>query len=159
MNEKENSALLHSSEYTITIHFKLIFNKSPCIIGLCTFTELPKSVSLKEKHNGRNPGSRKRNKGKRLEIFKMTIMRFDCLKAAFATSSGVTATSAVAEGGNGPLLLTLMAPRCPKAALTSKQDSHSYFYSNDENGSVKTNSKQKADYKMSECFLLCLRIS
>lgn len=47
-------------------------------------------------------------------------MQFDCLKAAFATSSGVTATSAVAGGGNDPMLLTLVAPRCPKAAPTSK---------------------------------------
>ena len=48
MDEKENSGLPHSSEYTITIHFRLIFNKPLCIIGLCTFTELPKSASLKE---------------------------------------------------------------------------------------------------------------
>lgn len=86
-------------------------------------------------------------------------MWFDCLKAAFAASSGVKTTSAVVGGGNDPTLLTLMAPSCPKAALTSKQGSHSYCYSNNENGTVKTNSKQKADYKMSECFLLCLHIS
>lgn len=48
MDEKEKSGLPHSSEYTITIHFRLIFNKSLCIIGLYTFTELPKSVSWKE---------------------------------------------------------------------------------------------------------------
>lgn len=48
MDKKENSGFQYSSEYTITIHFRLIFNKSLCIIGLCTFTELPKSVSLKE---------------------------------------------------------------------------------------------------------------
>lgn len=51
--------------------------------------------------------------------------------------------SAVAGGDNDPTLLTLMAPRCPKAALTSKQGSHSYCHSNNENGSVKTNSKKK----------------
>lgn len=86
-------------------------------------------------------------------------MQFDCLKAAFATSSGVTATSAVAGGGNDPMLLTLVAPRCPKAAPTSKQGSHSYCQSSDENGSVKTNSKQKADCKLAECLLLCLHVS
>lgn len=86
-------------------------------------------------------------------------MWFDCLKAAFATSSGAIASSAVAGGDNDPMLLSLMAPRCPKAALTSKQGSHSYCHGNDENGSVKTHSKQKSDYKMSECFLLCLPIS
>lgn len=48
MDEKENSGFPHNSEYTVTIHFRFIFNKSLCIIGLCTFTELPKSVSLKE---------------------------------------------------------------------------------------------------------------
>ena len=47
-DEKENSGLPHSSECTIKIHFRLIIKKSLCIIGLCTFTELPKSASLKE---------------------------------------------------------------------------------------------------------------
>lgn len=64
MDEKENSALLHSSEYTITIHFKLIFKKSPCIIGLCTFTELPKSVSLKESTMVEIQAAGKETKGK-----------------------------------------------------------------------------------------------
>lgn len=48
MDDKENSGLPHSSEYTVKMHFRFIFTKSLCIIGLCTFTELPKSVSLKE---------------------------------------------------------------------------------------------------------------
>ena len=48
----------------------------------------------------------------------MKIMGFNCLKAAFAASSGVAASSPMAGGGSDPMLLTLMAPtaRCPKVA-------------------------------------------
>lgn len=74
---------------------------------------IAKICKLKREHNGRNPGSRKGNKGKRLEIFKMTIVWFDCLKAAFATSSGVTATSAVAGGSNDPMTHT-HGPQMPQ---------------------------------------------
>lgn len=167
MDEKQNSGLLYSTEYIITIHFKLIFTKTLCLIGVCTFTELPKSVSLTDNNKSTmaeiQAARKKKTKGKCQKYLRQIIMDFNSLHTDF-----------VAQWCR-PLFRGWRRQKCqhclleqppaarpcghPNATLTPEQSSHSYCYSDDECGSENTQFWQKADYMEPQCFLLCLLIS